>query len=160
MEKLSNTYFIILLIFYMQISASALKIYSSLFKPVEQLSGLSGLKFENTNQIETNAKSLTICARFNFLRLGTNSYLLYIRQPNDIHFLKLRITYPYTFFHLGNVGEYHASSSWILQDITNDYVIFRASTWHHICLAYDSKRSHIAFVKVRSKCNTCIKSSQ
>ena len=157
----SKTLFhIILLVIFKEQSACAIKVYSSLYKPVEQLSGLSGLKYKNSNQIETKANSLTICARFNFLRLGLNSYLLYIRQPNDIHFLKLRITYPYTFLHLGNVGKYHASSSWILQDITNDYVIFRASTWHHICLAYDSKRSHIAFVKVRSKCNTCIKSSQ
>ena len=153
MEKLSKISLLIILLIFSNVQCiSALKVYSSVFKPVVQSSGLSGIKYKNPNQNETlkiNGNSLTICGRFNFLRLGTNSYLLYIWQPNNIHFLKLRITYPYTFLHLGNVGEYHAYSSWILQDITNDYVIFRASTWHHICLAYDSKRSHIAFVKVR-----------
>ena len=40
-------------------------------------------------------------------------------------------------------------SSWALQDPkTKNYNIWYTNRWHHVCIAYDAKRSHIAVIKV------------
>ena len=133
----------------------SLKVYHSQL-PIESKSGLSGLKYlkEQQNSI-IFSNSFTICSRFNFKKLGNTARLFEIQPSNnsEANFLWLSISYPWTWFGFGNSdkklngkGFY---SSWLLQDpITKDFNIWYTNKWHHVCIAYDSEKSHITFIKV------------
>ena len=133
-------------------SSCALKIYHSTL-PISRNSGLSGLKYKNEPKKDINFNDgLTACARFNYKKLGRKAWLFDFgtNGGDDREFLWFRIAYPATWFGLGNKkGGKGYVSSWVLQDPkTENYNIWYANKWHHVCIAFDAKRSHIAVIKV------------
>ena len=133
-------------------TTSALKIYRSSL-PISNTSGLSGLKYKNepNKNIDFN-DGLTACARFNYKKLGKKSRLFDFGKEGGYtkDFLWFRIGYPATWFGFGNKKEGKGYvSSWVLQDPkTESYNIWYANRWHHVCIAFDAKRSHLAVIKV------------
>ena len=133
-------------------TSSALKIYRSSL-PISNTSGLSGLKYKNEPNKNIDFKDgFTACARFNYKKLGGKAWLFDFgtNGGDDREFLWFRIAYPATWFGLGNKkGGKGYVSSWVLQDPkTENYNIWYANKWHHVCIAFDAKRSHIAVIKV------------
>ena len=131
-------------------SSLSLKIYRSSL-PIGK-SGLSGLKYEHSSLNLMSTNSLTVCGRFNYKRLGGESVIFDLDKNLAVSFLWLTMGYPYTWVNFGNFDADHiASTSYILKDLkTDDFNIWYTNKWHHICFAYDTKTSHIAFVKVHS----------
>ena len=135
-------------------SSWALKIYHSTLS-VSSNSGLSGLKYKHVQNGNLNFNDgITICARFNYKKLGEKAWLFdFDRKGKGKPFLWFRIMYPNTWFGFGRYdkGRGHYSS-WALKDPkTQNYNIWYANRWHHICIAFDAKRSHIAVIKVSWK---------
>ena len=136
-------------------STSSLKVFHSTL-PMSRNTGVSGLKYINENNNDINFDSgLTVCARFNYKKLGGNAWLFDFDKSNDSKsFLWFRIMYPATWFGFGRFGDgtgYY--SSWALQDPkTKNYNIWYTNRWHHVCIAYDAKKSHIAVIKVSILC--------
>ena len=141
-----------LLVMILITTSSGLKIYRSNL-PISSNSGLSGLKYKNepNKNIDFN-DGLTACARFNYKKLGKKSRLFDFGKEGGYtkDFLWFRIGYPATWFGFGNKKEGKGYvSSWVLQDPkTESYNIWYANRWHHVCIAFDAKRSHIAVIKV------------
>ena len=131
-------------------SSSSLKIYRSTL-PISSNSGVSGLKYKNEQNKNINFnEGFTICARFNYKKLGHKSWLFdFDQKGKSKSFLYLRIEYPATWFGLGNFGGGKRYASWLLKDPkTKNFNIWYANRWHHVCIAFDAKSSHIALIKV------------
>ena len=132
-------------------SSCALKIYHSTL-PISSNSGVSGLKYKNEQNKDFDFdEGLTVCARFNYKKLGGKAWLFDFDKQEGIgkSFLWFRIMYPATWFGFGNYGGGKRYSSWALKDPrNNNYNIWYANRWHHVCIAFDKRRSHIAVIKV------------
>ena len=135
-------------------SSWALKIYHSTLS-VSSNSGLSGLKYINAQNVDIDFnEGITICARFNYKKLGEKAWLFDLdRKGKGKPFLWFRIMYPNTWFGFGRYDKGRGYySSWVLKDPkTQNYNIWFANRWHHVCIAFDAKRSHIAVIKVSQK---------
>ena len=117
----------------------SLKVYQSLLPPESQF-GLAGLKLKTTDYNGVAlSNSLTICARFNFGRLQ-NSILFDIANKKNEHYTNLQIKYPNTWLRFGDSRNGPKSfASWVMQDpVTEEYTIFFANKWHHLCLSYET----------------------
>ena len=112
-----------------------------------QTSGLKYLKEYQKSLSFTN--NLSFCARFNYKRLNVMLLGAYTKNMIKNSFIYLKISYPHTFFTIGNRTEQNSFGSWILNDPkTNEIVIWYAYQWHHVCFSYKSVTSHIALIKV------------
>ena len=129
--------------------ALSLKVYHSTLSTNENkpTSGLKYLQGHKKNISFTN--NLSFCARFNYKRLNVMLFMAYSKNKFETPFIHFRITYPQAFFAIGNRLEENSFGSWTLNDPkTNEFVIWYAYQWHHVCFAYKSVSSHIALVKV------------
>ena len=129
-------------------SCASLKVYRSTL-PLGSKSGISGLKFVNQNENIYFTNSMTFCGRFNYKNLGSQSIMFSIDE--EIRpFLWIKMEYPLAFMSFGNYDNDHIHfANWILQNPkTEEFSIWYPNKWHHYCIAYDSKRSHIALVMV------------
>ena len=138
-------------------SCLSLKIYHSIPKNEETTGEESGFRYskqQNLNIGQITKNNLTFCIRFNYKTL--EDILLFKFKPkiSESKFTYLHIVYPKSFFGLGltNDDGQSVSSSWILKNPdTNDFNIWFAFKWHHVCFAYESTKSHISVVKVNIK---------
>ena len=132
-------------------SSSSLKIYRSTL-PISSNSGVSGLKYINEQNKNINFnEGFTVCARFNYKKLSWKSWLFDFDQKGKTKsFLWFKISYPNTWFGLGNFGGGGKKyGSWLLKDPeTKNFNIWYANRWHHVCIAFEAKSSHIALIKV------------
>ena len=133
--------------------ALSLKVYHSTLSTDDnkKTSGLKYLLGHHKNISFTN--NLSFCARFNYKRLNVMLFRTYSKNKFETPFINLRITYPTAFFSIGDRLKENSFGSWILNDPkTNEFVIWYAYQWHHVCFAYKSVSSHIALVKVYVLC--------
>ena len=129
--------------------ALSLKVYHSTLSTNnnKQTSGLKYLLAHHKNISFSN--NLSFCARFNYKRLNVMLLRTYSKNKIETPFIHLRITYPQAFFAIGDRLKKNSFGSWTLNDPkTNEFVIWYAYQWHHVCFAYKSVSSHIALVKV------------
>ena len=115
---------------------------------------------------------VSICSRFNYKRLMRwQSQLMQIGPWPDWWMMFLFIGYRATFVGFGNVGKLfwimsfseididvmdcnHIDSfggipSWVIMEKnTEEFMLWSANRWHHICLSYKASTSRIMVVKV------------
>ena len=131
-------------------SALSLQVYYSIL-PTNNKYQISGMKYLPENQKNVSfTNNLSFCARFNYKILNKLLFRTYSQSSSKNSFIYLKIGYPQTFFSFGDrVKGNYSFGSWALKDPkTNEFNIWFAYKWHHICLAYNLGSSHIAFVKV------------
>ncbi len=116
-----------------------------------KLSGLH-LKANKTSVSLSNFDGLTICGRFDFKSLNqARSQFISIWSPSW-SVLKIEIGYQLSFFGFGNNDTHGSMPSYMLQDVEqddNDYMIWSANKWHHMCIAYEKTQSYIRCIKVK-----------
>jgi hypothetical protein len=113
---------------------------------------LAGLQLAGRTQQLNLQDGLSLCARFNFLKLSKNSKLFQLQSLKWL-FLYMSIGYDSSFFQFGvpNYDTPGSASSWILKDLKRDsFLLWFAFRWHHVCISYDMKTSYISVVKVSS----------
>ena len=134
-------------IIFMLSSCASLKIYQSIYKGQP---GESGLKCYKPNYLNFLTNSLSFCMRFNYKKLDT--ILFHFNSPDSDIDTILHFKYPYSFFGWGFDSNPRSFKSWLLKDPkTNNFDIWCAYKWHHVCFAYDSNTNHIVLIKVYSK---------
>ena len=132
-------------------SCFSLKLYKSNL-PFLNESENSGLHYTNEHEGFTFSNSITFCLRFKYQRLFKDPKILLIQEPHaNNNFLMLNAQYPHTWFHFGNVYYESARSNWILKDpVKNNFNIWYANKWQHLCISYSKLTSYISVVKVRN----------
>ena len=129
--------------------ALSLKVYHSTLSTDDnkKTSGLKYLLGHHKNISFTN--NLSFCARFNYIRLNVVLFRTYSKNTSENSFIGLRITYPQSFFAIGDRLKEKSFGSWTLKDPkTNEFIIWYSHQWHHVCFAYKSVTSHITLIKV------------
>ena len=115
---------------------------------------LSGLYFLNNQNQANFSQSFGLCLRFNYKKLGKSSdyekpRIIYI--PNTCckrNFMALTAEYPGTWFSLGNYGKPNAYSTWVLFEPPDNFDIWSANKWHHLCITFEKSTSSVKLVKV------------
>ena len=94
----------------------------------------NGLTTQNISNFD---KGITICTRFNYKQLSTQSWIFTQGALSWIF-----AGYQESFLMFGNIN-------WILKDPkTQSFRMWITNRWHHICLSYDRNTSHISLMKV------------
>ena len=134
----------------------ALKMFSSKDNDDEE-NVISGLRYKSKQDEKRPvlSNSLTVCIRFNIKRLGSWRNLASIIQIGNEKFYLFWFVaqYPESWIGLGNSN--HGKES-VIGRILYDpkrksYPMWKLYVWHHICMSYSKKSSHISFVKVSKK---------
>ena len=131
-------------------SAFSLQVFYSIL-PTNNTYQISGMKYQPENQKNVSfTNNLSFCARFNYRILNKLLFRTFSQSRSENSFIYIKIGYPQTFFSIGDrINGNNSFDSWALKDPkTNEFNIWFAYKWHHICLAYHSGSSHVAFVKV------------
>ena len=132
----------------------ALKMFSSKDNDDEE-NVISGLRYKSKQDEKQPvlSNSLTVCIRFNIKRLGSwrNFALIFQIGNEKFTFFSLVAQYPESWIVLGNSNhEEESSIGRILYDPKRKgYPMWKLYIWHHICMSYSKKNSHISFVQVR-----------
>ena len=136
----------LILVYFCLSKTKSLSVYQSTL-PIESSTGVAGLKYINPHQNVSFSNGITICARFNYLKLGHEAKLFEI-GPTTVYFW-FKVDYPATWFGFGSARTSKSYNSWILKDpSTEEYNIWYTNKWHHICVAYDQNSNSILFIKV------------
>ena len=134
----------------------ALKMFSSKDNDDEE-NVISGLHYKSKQDEKRPvlSNSLTVCIRFNIKRLGSWRNFASIFQIGNekFSFLWFGAQYPESWIALGNSNhEKESVMGRILYDPKRkSYPMWKLYVWHHICMSYSKKSSHISFVQVRKK---------
>ena len=122
--------------------------------PISEVT-LSGLHLINEISPSTEfSGDLGACVRINYKRLApttsqaisTRVFSLGYPDLGDVPFIWIGANYPGSWLGVGTKNAY--SSSWVIRELPNDYIIWSTSTWHHICLSFSKLRTFVTFVKV------------
>ena len=116
---------------------------------------VSGLHLQNELEQVTYSNSLTACTRFNyhsFGKSGSGRYANIFQFPNPKttrSFFYLSAEYLGTWLHFGRYDK-NASSNWVVREPYDlEYkTIWIINTWHHVCFAFNHKKSSVVLVKV------------
>ena len=133
-------------------AVQGIKVYRSTLDFLEEK--LSGLHFLNSQNHSDFAQSFGLCLRFNFKRLGKSSditkpRIIYIPSPySKRNFLTLTAEYEGAWFHFGNYERPNAYSNWVLFEPPDNFKIWSANKWHHLCIAFEKSTSFVKLVKV------------
>ena len=134
----------------------ALKMFSSKENDDEE-NVISGLRYKSKQDEKRPvlSNSLTVCIRFNIKRLGSWRNLAPIFQIGNekFSFFTLVAQYPESWIGLGNSnhGKESVFGRILYDPKRKGYPMWKLYTWHHICMSYSKKNSHISFVKVSKK---------
>ena len=117
---------------------------------------ISGLHYKSKEgeKWPTLSNSLTVCIRFNIKRLGVpGKPALFLIGNKRLPFFQLFAQYPQSWLVLGNTNNGNEFSSWrmLYDPKRKSYPMWRLYKWHHVCMSYSKKSSHISFVQVRKK---------
>ena len=119
---------------------------------------LSGLVLKNDsikNIALTDLRGVSFCARFNYMRLmGPETPLLWIKSnksPTDWQLTYFLIGYDSSFMAFGNQDDNGDIPSWIIkEENSQEYTVWAANKWHHVCYSYSASTSRIQLIKVRT----------
>ena len=122
--------------------------------PISEVT-LSGLHLVNEISPEFSG-DLGACVRINYKRLApTTSQAIFTRifslgypDLGDVPFIWIGANYPGSWLGIGTKSHNTYSSNWVIRELPNNYIIWSASTWHHICLSFSKLRTFVTFVKV------------
>lgn len=137
-----------LLLFGLHLS-QALVAYKSL-EPINATQPFAGLKLDRNSVLKNTSfnQGLSFCARFNYRKLGWDSYMFTSLTPH--HFARLSMGDSDTFLFFGNMN-------WIVKELqTNKFQIWSTNKWHHVCLSFDRTQFHLKFFKVKSLVYNCM----
>ena len=120
------------------IKCQAIIVYKSL-ESIESDEPFSGLRLIPTSVSKSSnfTHGLSFCARFNYRRLGWNSYTFFTLVPYKFIWLPMGNTE--TFFFFGKMN-------WILKD-SDSFRIWSTNKWHHICVSFDRISFNLKVVK-------------
>ena len=127
--------------------ASSLKIYKST-QPMHIQKAYSGLIYMPEMKNYTFSQSLTMCMRFNVMRLHV--MIMHIAN-SDNRFFYLKPDMKSTWLFFGNDGNTSRSyGSWVLQE-DDSFNLWKINHWHHFCFHYKNETGTMSVVKVKSK---------
>ena len=115
---------------------------------------ISGLQYKSKQDEKTPvlSNSLTVCIRFNIKRYGVwrnRAQILTIRNKKSI-FLEMLARYPKAWLVLGNSNHGNEFTFWrmLYDPKRKSYPMWKMNIWHHVCMSYSKKSSHISFMQV------------
>ena len=132
----------------------ALKMFSSKDNDDEE-NIISGLHYKSKQDEKRPvlSNSLTVCIRFNIKRLGSwrNFATIFQIGNEKFSFFSLVAQYPESWIGLGNSNHETWFGRILYDPKRKGYPMWKLYIWHHICMSYSKKSSHISFVQVRKK---------
>ena len=112
-----------------------------------------GLHYKKSaNQANVKFTSMTICLRFNYLRIGITAHILNLMSTdkNEPKLLNLEPRFPVSYINFGQSkkGQGYFNSLQLRESANSTrYAIWKTNRWNHLCIAFNGNTHVFSVVK-------------